>query len=122
MEWFFGEVIPAFAGLGFVIIIVLMSWSLWVDRRSKKKTPRLSSGDLTRTFGTMASQLQERAEEERLRNIKLQRRLLELREFLLHLKDKSETKNFTPEGEKFDLREGITALILDKSRWEVSDE
>lgn len=88
----------------------------------KKSVAPLPHQDVAKTFGHLAAQLQEEAEMQKLKNTALQTRILEIRERLLDLKEKSEQNNVTETGAKGDLRKRLYDLILDTDLWEVSDE
>jgi len=87
----------------------------------KNTTPPFPNPDLAKTFGSMASRLQQESELHMLKNVALLIKILQIREQLLNLKERAERDNGGGTGgERWDIRRGLSDMILDKKLWDVS--
>ena len=87
----------------------------------KNTTPPIPNPDLAKTFGSMASRLQQESELHMLKNAALLIKILQIREQLLNLKERAERDNGGGTGgERWDIRRGLSDMILDKKLWDVS--
>jgi len=109
--------------LGCAVLLACLFGLLCVIFGGTKKFSTIPLDSVARSFGHMASQLQDKAEKERLHNIKLQTRLLHIREYLIQVTKRVDKEHpIEGPGKRYTLQEMVTELILDKSKWEVSDE
>lgn len=101
--------------LGMASCVVIVELILWYRRG--KKGASIPIHAVAKSFGHMSLQLMEDVEGKRLKVVRLQTRILEIREQLLNLKETARKKNVTDDAEKWDIRQGLTEMILDESLW-----
>ena len=112
--------IIAMCVLGVVFAVALIVKAVF-GGNPKNSTSPFPNPDLAKTFGSMASRLQQESELHMLKNAALLIKILQIREQLLNLKERAERDNGGGTGgERWDIRRGLSDMILDKKLWDVS--